>query len=526
MKWVARVLILAGLLIILGATFARSGRPAPVIDASVGVLPSEGQLGSGDPVVFVLDSALDPAFVQGMFLDVPRGEVSHGSLVARVIRSYCRVPVVGLTAEDLGGAADRESYLNALRLVLRFAREHPATRVLVNISLGTEEPDPTERDLIRQITEEGALVVAAAGNENSDSPFYPAAYPETIAVASADRRGKALHSNYGEWIDVAASGDITFIDYEFLPYERLRHEMEARGTSFAAPRVAAAVAWVLRRRPGASPAEAWDTARGVARPLPGEHYEAGRLGAGLLEIYRVKSSVQPTYRWLHYGLPLGFGVLVVVASVVLCVRMGMAGVFISLLIWLLALPAGYALVLLLGRYVEFVQAGYRAEGVLPLLLPVSACFVGALIVRLGRGAMWRGLLPGVALAVVLRLARMEALGRGLVVAAALLAGAALTERWIRRRVSEIGRIPDELPPPAAADALAEVHQNAWDWRMRRAARDAVQRLPHETALARLQSNRTHARGAKALADALQGDGEVRDNCTEDEDIDQSVRPVR
>jgi hypothetical protein len=377
--------------------------------------------------------------------------------------------------------------------------------VVVNVSLGTEEADPEERSLVARLNEEGALVVAAAGNENSDRPFYPAAYPDALAVASADGQGKALHSNYGKWIDVAASGDITFIDYEFLPYERLRREMEARGTSFAAPRVTAALAWILHRRPKMVPAGAWSVAQQTVRPISGEHYAAGELGAGLLDLYRVKSFLEPSYRWLHYGLPLASLVAVVAGTILLCVRMRLVGVFISLLIWLVALPSAYLSALLLGRYLAFVRAGYRAEGALPLALAGVSCVVGAALVRLGSKAQLRALLPGIGVAAGLRLVGMGALLRALVTGGVFIAVAVWVEWRIRRRVNDILRTPEQLEPGAAADELAGAHQNAWDDRMRRAAREAVRRLPREAALARLRANREHERGARALVETLTGE---------------------
>jgi thermitase len=53
----------------------------------------------------------------------------------------------------------------------------------------------------------GAVVIAAAGNDGSASPNYPAYYENSIAVA-ATRQDDTLAplSNYGNWVDVAAPG--------------------------------------------------------------------------------------------------------------------------------------------------------------------------------------------------------------------------------------------------------------------------------------------------------------------------------
>lgn len=50
--------------------------------------------------------------------------------------------------------------------------------------------------------------MSAAGNDNTERPGYPAAYPEVIAVAATNASGeKASFSNYGDYIDVAAPGE-------------------------------------------------------------------------------------------------------------------------------------------------------------------------------------------------------------------------------------------------------------------------------------------------------------------------------
>ena len=54
------------------------------------------------------------------------------------------------------------------------------------------------------------VVVAAAGNNDSDRPFWPAAFKRVIAVAALDTTSHRVvppaFSNYGWWVDVCAPG--------------------------------------------------------------------------------------------------------------------------------------------------------------------------------------------------------------------------------------------------------------------------------------------------------------------------------
>jgi len=53
----------------------------------------------------------------------------------------------------------------------------------------------------------GVILVAAAGNDNVNTPLYPAAFGSVISVAAVDQnKNKASFSNYGPTIDLAAPG--------------------------------------------------------------------------------------------------------------------------------------------------------------------------------------------------------------------------------------------------------------------------------------------------------------------------------
>ena len=63
------------------------------------------------------------------------------------------------------------------------------------------------RDIIDQAAQKGIVVVAAAGNDATSAPFYPAAYqPEVLSVTASAGNQLAPYANYGPYVDLIAPG--------------------------------------------------------------------------------------------------------------------------------------------------------------------------------------------------------------------------------------------------------------------------------------------------------------------------------
>jgi thermitase len=78
---------------------------------------------------------------------------------------------------------------------------------VINMSLGGYSASKTVEEAVNYAWDKGAVLVAAAGNDNTTSPLYPAAYDNVIAVAATDNQDqKASFSNYGGWVDIGAPG--------------------------------------------------------------------------------------------------------------------------------------------------------------------------------------------------------------------------------------------------------------------------------------------------------------------------------
>ena len=89
----------------------------------------------------------------------------------------------------------------------------PKPADVINLSLGGGAFSQAEQDVYTQVRNAGVIVVAAAGNDSSGSPSYPAGYDGVISVSAVDMSKQlAPYSNYGSTIDVAAPGGDTAVD--------------------------------------------------------------------------------------------------------------------------------------------------------------------------------------------------------------------------------------------------------------------------------------------------------------------------
>ena len=107
---------------------------------------------------------------------------------------------------------------------------------VINMSLGGYTGSSTLENAVNYAWGKGVVVVAAAGNEETNTPLYPAYYGNVIAVAATDFLDElAYFSTFGNWVDVAAPGDFIPSTYP-LPYPY--NYVYLSGTSMASPHVA------------------------------------------------------------------------------------------------------------------------------------------------------------------------------------------------------------------------------------------------------------------------------------------------
>ncbi|KEO84671.1 S8 family serine peptidase [Tumebacillus flagellatus] len=88
---------------------------------------------------------------------------------------------------------------------IRWAADHGAN--VISMSLGGGTFSQAQQDAINYAYGKGVIIVAAAGNSNSTTKSYPAAYANVVAVASTtETDARSSFSNYGSWVHVAAPG--------------------------------------------------------------------------------------------------------------------------------------------------------------------------------------------------------------------------------------------------------------------------------------------------------------------------------
>lgn len=125
---------------------------------------------------------------------------------------------------------------------IRYAVDHGAS--VINLSVGDEIDDSAMAASVRYARQKDAVIVAAAGNNGTAAPEYPASYPGVISVGAVDSAGEIWKkSNYGSNNLLAAPGVDTYS-------AGLEHQYQTgTGTSGATAYVSAAAALLRSKFP-------------------------------------------------------------------------------------------------------------------------------------------------------------------------------------------------------------------------------------------------------------------------------------
>ncbi|WOB45464.1 peptidase S8 [Thermoleptolyngbya oregonensis NK1-22] len=223
--------------------------------------------------------------------------------VAGIAYKASLMPLKVLGAEGGGTVTD-------IAEAIRFAADHGAD--VINLSLGGGGDAGVMRDAIDYAHGKGVVIVAAAGNANTNAAGFPARYGNVIAVSAVDATGaKAPYSNFGAGVDIAAPGgafegenDAGGILQQTIDPETGEPVFRAfQGTSMAAPHVAAVAALVKSvgiTEPEAIAQILKSSARQVTED-PLNHFGAGRLdaNAAVRLAQQENLDVKDFLRWLR-----------------------------------------------------------------------------------------------------------------------------------------------------------------------------------------------------------------------------------
>ena len=194
------------------------------------------------------------------------GALTENSLgIAGIAPSASIIPVRAL---DNSGNGTLSNIANAITYSTN------AGAKVINLSLGSSQGSITLENAINYAWNQGVVIVAAAGNEASNTLTYPAAYQNVIAVASTDINDqKSDFSNYGTWVEVSAPGSTILSTYTGSYYAYLS------GTSMACPHVAGLAALLAAQ--GKNNVQIKNTILSTCDPVPGTglYWTYGRINA-------------------------------------------------------------------------------------------------------------------------------------------------------------------------------------------------------------------------------------------------------
>ena len=249
-----------------------AGKPVAIVDSGIDVSHPEFL---GRPSTETLNTQ-EPVGVGG----------EHGTAVASLISAPVNgIGLVGIYPDALlrswdaaQGAGTELDTSSIVQGILAAAAAGPG---VINLSLGSNNKEVPVEQAIDKAVSEGSLVVAASGNDGDigNTLSYPASLPHVLTVGASGRDGRvAPFSSRSRFVDLVAPGAdmpiATALGKGFTSGD---------GTSFAAPLVSGAAAWVWTVRPDLDASQLFEVMRRSAQDID----PAGRddaTGFGLLDV--------------------------------------------------------------------------------------------------------------------------------------------------------------------------------------------------------------------------------------------------
>ncbi|PYT40645.1 MAG: hypothetical protein DMG45_15670 [Acidobacteria bacterium] len=211
----------------------------------------------------------------------------HGTMTSGLVHLVApKAKILPLKAFSANGTG----YLANIVAALYYAVQHGAN--VVNMSFDLTSSSPSLNKAVSYANKAGVVLVAAAGNENTNAPVYPAAISGSVVgiASTTDWDARSSFSNYGSYdVWIAAPGEFVTSTYPGGTYA------SSSGTSFSAPLVAGTAALMLNAKSSLNQSQAASALSHAVQLTPD-------LNHGRLDAYQAISA------WVNSsGSTSGFG---------------------------------------------------------------------------------------------------------------------------------------------------------------------------------------------------------------------------
>ncbi len=194
----------------------------------------------------------------------------------------CKIMPVKAAEADITDAGGNPYIVYGFEGIM-YAADHGAK--VINCSWGGGGYSKYEQSVIDYSVSKGALVVAAAGNDNSSENFFPASYNGVLSVAATGQGDlKASFSNYAANVSVSAPGVNIYSTWSTSSYAYVS------GTSFSSPLTAGLAGLVFSRFPNYTPGQVIQQIRVNSDDISSKNPQYKYLlGYGRIDAYKALS---------------------------------------------------------------------------------------------------------------------------------------------------------------------------------------------------------------------------------------------